>query len=307
MSAHAKTERGQATVLTLVFLGVLLGMAALVLDFGSWYRADRHTQSTADSAALAGAQALPDSTSNASTLASSYASKNGGGLDSVSFSSSYGPNDTINVKVKKTAPGIFSRFFGVKSVNVGSKATARTALMSQARYVAPIAVKNTHPMLNNCNGGPCFGPANETTIPVDKTGAPGAFALVNLLNESSGTSGASVLVDWIVHGYNDYLPTGGYFSDPGVKFNSNGIQDAMKQRIGTELLFPVYDTLTGGGSNAEYHVIGWVGFHIDAVDKGGNDGRVTGYFTKVIWTGLPANSGSGQPPNFGARSVQLIG
>ena len=88
MNARAKNQRGQATVLSLVFMTVLLGMAALVLDVGSWYRADRDTQSTADAAALAGAQALPDSTSQASTLASQYATKNGGGLDSVSFSTS---------------------------------------------------------------------------------------------------------------------------------------------------------------------------------------------------------------------------
>jgi len=62
---NSRSDRGQATVLTLVFLVVLLGMAALVLDIGSWYRADRATQSTADSAALAGAQALPSSTTNA--------------------------------------------------------------------------------------------------------------------------------------------------------------------------------------------------------------------------------------------------
>ncbi len=305
MNARRRNERGQATVLTLIFLTVLLGMAALVLDVGSWYRADRDTQSTADAAALAGAQALPDSTSEASNLASGYASKNGGGLNGVSFSSSFGPNDTITVTVKRPATGIFTRLFGVNSVNVGSKATARTALVSQAKYVAPIAVKNTHPMLNNCSG-PCFGPSYETTIPVDKTGAPGAFALVNLLNEPSGTSGASVLADWIVRGFQDYLPIGGYFSDPGVKFNSNGIQDAMKLRLGTELLFPVYDTLTGGGANAKYHVIGWVAFHLLGVDKNGNDGNVFGYFTSVIWTGLQATPGSSQPPNFGARSVQLI-
>src|SRR5690242_21312316 len=100
---NPRSDRGQATILMLVFLVVLLGMAALVLDIGSWYRADRATQSTADAAALAGAQALPDSTATATSLASGYASKNGGGLQSVNFSSSYGPNDTITVQVKKPA------------------------------------------------------------------------------------------------------------------------------------------------------------------------------------------------------------
>ena len=70
-------NRGQTTVLTLVFMTVLLGMAALVLDVGSWYRADRALQQTADSAALAGAQALPDSTGDATNLAIEYAGKNG--------------------------------------------------------------------------------------------------------------------------------------------------------------------------------------------------------------------------------------
>lgn len=306
MNARARNQRGQATVLSLVFMVVLLGMAALVLDIGSWYRADRDTQSTADAAALAGAQALPDDTAQASTLATQYASKNGGGLQSVTFSSSLGSNDTITVQIKKPASGVFTKLFGVNSVNVGSKASARTALVSQAKYVAPIAVKNTHPMLVGCSG-PCYGSSYETTIPVGKTGAPGAFALVNLLNGASGTSGASVLADWIMNGFNDYLPLGGYFSDPGVKFNSNQIQDAITARmaINPVLLFPVYDTLTGTGSNAEYHVIGWAAFHVDSVDKNGNDGNVTGYFVNVIWQGLQATTG-GQPPNFGVRSVQLI-
>ena len=308
MNARAKNQRGQATVLSLVFMVVLLGMAALVLDIGSWYRADRATQSTADAAALAGAQALPDDTAQASSLASSYATKNGGGLQSVSFSSSYGPNDTITVQVKRPAQGVFTKLFGVSSVNVGSKASARTALTSEAKYVAPIVVKNTHPMLIGCGGGPCFGPGYQTTIPVDKTGAPGSFALVNLLNEPSGTSGASVLADWILKGFNGYLKLGQYFSDPGVKFNSNGIQDAMAQRLLSHpvMLFPVYDALTGSGSNAEYHINAWAAFHVLSVDKGGNDGRVTGYFEDVIWDGLQATAGGPQPPDLGVRSVQLI-
>jgi secretion/DNA translocation related TadE-like protein len=310
MNARVRTERGQAAVLTLVFLVVLLGMAALVLDVGSWYRADRATQATADAAALAGAQALPDSTADASSLASQYADKNGGGLNGVSFSNSYGTDDTITVQVKKPATGIFSRLFGVDSINVGSKATARTALISEARYVAPIAVNKNHPMLIGCNNhGPCLGPQYRTTIPVSTTGAPGAFALVNLLNQASGTSGASVLANWIENGYDGWLKIGNYFSDPGVKFNSNGIQDAMNLRMQDHpvMLFPVYDTLTGNGSNAEYHVIGWVPFHVLGVDKQGNNGNVTGYFTDTIWAGgIQPVPGGPQPPNYGARTVQLI-
>ena len=302
---NARIERGQATVLTLIFLVVLLGMAALVLDLGSWYRADRDTQSTADAAALAGAQALPDDTGQASNLASSYASKNGSGLESVSFSSSYGPNDTIKVTVKKPANGVFTKLFGVNSVNVGSKATARTALISSAKYVAPIVVRNIHPKLLGTVGCPCFTPANVTTIPLGRNGAPGAFDLLNLDGSRGGTS-PGILADWMLKGYDGYLDIGQYYSDPGAKWDSSQMHSALDQRIGTTLLFPVYDDLIGNGSNAQYHVIGWVGFHLLSYEARGSSGSITGYFTEVIWSGLQATSGSGQPPNFGARSVQLI-
>jgi Flp pilus assembly protein TadG len=303
---NARNQKGQATVLTLVFLTVLLGMAALVLDVGSWYRADRATQSTADAAALAGAQALPDSTSNATDLASGYTSKNGGGLDSVNFSSSYGPNDTISVSIKRPANGIFTRLFGVNSVNVGSKATARTSLITSAKYVAPIVVRNTHPKLLGTVGCPCFDPSNTTTIPLGRNGAPGAFDLLNLDGSRGGTS-PGTLGDWMLKGYDGYLNVGGYFSDPGAKWDSAEVHAALDARIGTTLLFPVYDDLVGTGANAQYHVIGWVGFHLLSYEARGSSGSITGYFTEVIWTGLQATSSSGQPPNFGARSVQLIG
>ncbi|HEX6699972.1 MAG TPA: pilus assembly protein TadG-related protein [Gaiellaceae bacterium] len=302
-----RAERGQSLVLTVVVLASLLGMAALVLDVGSWYRAKRQLQSTADAAALAGAQALPDTPGNATSLAMNYAAKNTPDLatNDVSVSTNIVPNDRISVHVTRPSPGFFAKLFGIDSVDVGARATAQTEGMRSAKYVAPIAVKNTHPMLAGA-GCPCFGQQNETTIPVGATGAPGAFALVNLLNAPNGTSGASTLADWIQNGYQDYLPIGGYFSDPGVKFNSQQIQDALTQRLGTELLFPVYDTLTNQGSNAEYHVIGWVGFHLESINPQGNSGTITGWFTQVIWEGLPATTPGGGGPSFGARTVQLV-
>ena len=38
---HLTTQRGQAMVLTVLFMSAMLGMAALVLDVGSWFRAKR--------------------------------------------------------------------------------------------------------------------------------------------------------------------------------------------------------------------------------------------------------------------------
>ena len=86
---NIRDSRGQALVMTLVFLTVLLGSAAMSLDVGSWYHSKRQLQAKADAAALAGAQALPESTADAQSLAVEYADKNGGVLDpaNISFSS----------------------------------------------------------------------------------------------------------------------------------------------------------------------------------------------------------------------------
>lgn len=305
-----RNDRGQATVITVVFLVVLLGMAALVLDIGSWYRADRATQSTADAAALAAAQALPYDTNNARNLAVQYAGKNGGGVTSgdVTISSSnFGANDTVQVKVHRTASGVFTKLFGVNSVGVGSKATARASLMQSAQYVAPIGVNVKHPMLKGSSQCPCFGSGNSTTLPLGKTGAPGSFDLLNI-DGSKGGTGGQILADWILHGYSGYLPIGSYLSDTGAKWNDSLVQNALDQRMNGDpvLLFPVYDTLSGTGSNAVYHVVGWAAFHITGHTANGNGGSITGWFERISWDGIESTATDGSNPDLGVRVVKLI-
>jgi hypothetical protein len=315
MTRRLRSESGQALVVSVLFMLVLLGGVALTLDVGSWYREHRQAQTTADAAALSAAQVLlAGDTTAAKTAAQSYADKNGGGIDAVdgiSFRSDFTPNDTIVVRVTRTAPGFFSKVFEIDSTQVHAKAAARAGVPIDVRWAAPIVVNKLHPKLAG-PGCPCFGPANETTLPLGKTGAPGAFALVNLDDSIKGAVGASTIGDWILKGFSAYLPLGDYFSDPGAKWNDKPIQDALLKRFNSELLFPVYDTLTGSGSNAEYHVIGWVGFHLETDDAGGSvsgggvSGSITGYFTRVIWEGIQSTRSVPGSSDFGVRSVALV-
>jgi hypothetical protein len=302
-----RRDEGQVTVLTAVFIVVLLGMTGFVLDVGSWFRQQRLSQTTVDAAALAGAQALPGDPSAATASATSFATKNGGvaGL-SIVVKTKWTPNDSISVTQNAPASGFFSKLFGINTVNVGAKATAVIEPPSEARYVAPIVVNIKHPFLSG-PGCPCFNV--PTDLPLGKTGAPGSFTMVNLIPEDDkGTIGTSTLADWIQNGFDSYLPLGVYFSDPGASFNSSAIQDALQNRYFTDLLFPVYDTLIGTGSNAEYHIIGWAGFHLTHTDASGSDGDLSGYFTQVIWQGLVSKAGPFDPdiPDLGVRSVALI-
>jgi len=298
-----KRENGQAIVLTVLFLAGLLGMAALVLDVGSWFREKRQLQLSADSAALAGAQSLPGSPSNATSLALQYATTNGRSISAndIAITSDFSSNDTITVQEHSTAPGFFSKLFGINVVNVGASAAARTSLASQAMYVAPMVVSKNHPFLAGA-GCPCFH--QSTTLDYDPMGAPGAFGMLNLDGEN-GTIGSSTEAQWILQGFNKYLPLGDYQSDPGAKFSSGNIQSALQDRIGTVLLFPVFSTLTGTGQNAVYNIIGWVGFHLDDYVVHGNSATLSGSFTQFIAKGIQAAQGSNEP-DYGVRVIQLV-
>jgi hypothetical protein len=296
---RARQERGQAMVLTVIFMIGLLGALALVLDVGSWFRAQRGTQSAADASALAGAQALPDDTFMASGLASEYLTANEGGAGTFTFSTKNLANDTITVEVKRKAPGVFAKLFGIDSVNVRAKASARSGSIDRARHAAPIAVDRKHPMLN-CTPVPCFGQATE--LDLQKTG-PGAFRLLNL-DGSKGGTGGKIDAEWILRGYDGYMPLGWYGSDPGAAFNDSKFKDALNIRIGDELLFPVYDNVKDSGANFEYRVIGWVGFVVTGFKAKGSGGTVDGHFVRVIWEGIQSESGAEE--DFGVRSVQLV-
>ena len=296
----SRHERGQAAVLTVIFLVALLGAFALVLDVGSWFRAQRATQSAADAAALAAAQELPEDTGYASALASQYLDSNGGGDGQFAFSSRRLANDTISVTVTRQAPGVFAKLFGIDSVDVRAKASARSGTIDRAQWAAPIAVDRKHPLLN-CTPLPCFG--TPTTLDLEKVGA-GAFRLLNI-DGSKGGTGGKIDADWILRGYDGYMPLDWYGSDPGAAFNDTKFREALDVRRGDELLFPVYDAVKSNGANFEYRVIGWVGFVVTDFKKvKGNNWIVEGYFVRVIWEGFLSESGSGA--DFGVRAVELV-
>jgi len=307
-----RSDRGQATVLTVIFMVALLGAVALVLDVGSWFREQRDTQSAADAAALAAAHALPDTPGDATILANEYLGKNGGGSSEVEIVSNTVPNDTVTVEVDREAPGYFAQLFGIDSVTVAAKASARSGGLDAAKWVAPIVVNLDHPKLQ-CGGShnkptPCFGDATEIELDhLHKPGsgsAAGSFGLINLDQDDSGSVGGSTLGDWILRGFDQYLEPGDFTSVPSAKFNDSHVKDALTARLHDDLLFPIYKSISGSGSTAVYEVVGWVGFNVTKFIATGSTGKVYGSFTKVIWEGIQSSSGNNL--NFGTRTIELV-
>jgi hypothetical protein len=306
-----KSERGQTILLTVVFLVVLMGCAALTLDVGVWYREQRQAQATADAAALAGAQLLPADPTSAVSTAQQYANSNGGGVAGadITLRTDFQTKDTVAVQVTRKAPSFFATVLSFGDVNVRAHAAARAGVPEAVDGAAPIVVSKYHPLLSGA-GCPCF--RQETTLPLAKDGAPGAFGMVDF--DNSGSNGNPDLSNWIRSGFAGMLQLGLYDSDPGAKFNGT-ITTALDARVGTELVFPVFDTLDSQGSNAQYDVIGWVAFHLDCfglaasstncINQNGNNQTLTCYFTRAIWKGLQSKTNK-HLPDFGLYSVSLV-
>ena len=300
MRFRLNNKRGQVLVLTLVFVTVMLGIAAAVVDVGAWYRTHRQMQSTADAAALAGATGLPESTSQASALALDYAdrnAKNSVTRGDITFSSKIVGNDTIGVTARKDVPGVFAKLFGLDSVKVRAHAKATSEPMGVARWAAPIGVDVRHQKLQ-CEPLPCF--EQPTELELDKVG-PGGFHLLNI-DGSYGGTGNQDFADWIETGLDAEMPLKWYYSEPGSKFNSGPVAHALDNRMGDELLFPVYRGKRAQGAGFEYEVIGWVGWHLTGYSISGK-GKLYGWFTRIVWEGIQAESATGD--DFGARTISL--
>jgi putative Flp pilus-assembly TadE/G-like protein len=308
-SQGLRDERGQAFVLVVASLVVLLGMAALGIDVGSWYKAQRHDQAVADAAALAGSQALPDDPAQAQSLALDYANRNGVTLNAgdITFASHVSANDTIRVSFSKPESTIFAKVFGIGSVQVGARAVARAGLPGAARYVAPIVVPITNPMFQ-CTPPPCTDPTQIVLDNLHNPGsgnAAGSFALLDLIPNDNGSVGSGILADWMLNGNDDDMPLGIYEAVPSTKYNSSAFQDALKAKVGDDVLFPVYQPpILLGGSNAQFNIIGWVAFHIDSQGAKGSSGALNGHFTTFLAQGLQAAPGTGT--NTGVKVVQLV-
>jgi Flp pilus assembly protein TadG len=296
--ARIRDESGQAFVFVALALMALVGMAALVVDGGSWYQADRRLQTAADAAALAGAQHLPTQQSEARTVALDYAQRNYAGIPAptVAF-----PNaGTIDVSATASAPGIFARIYGsaFNEVTVRTHAEAQVLAPANLKDVAPIAVHRDKACV--VTNPSCFGqPVTMTFDELDVTKSK--FGLLDL--DRDGNAGAGDMKDWLEDGYTDYLPVGVDY--PDASGEKNGIKKQLEDAAAAKrvLLFPVFDSAGPSG----FHVIGWAAFVIDEVVKwSGSEHVFTGHYVTFIATDLASGGTIPDPANdFGVHVITL--
>ena len=136
MGAGTRRERGQAAVVVLGALIVLLALMGLAVDATRFLVARRDLHNAADSAALAGAQALAEewiySPDRAKLPVLDPGSARSQALASLAAASPEGihveveaTRDGVRVRLRQQVPTFFLRLIGIPSESIGAEALAR--------------------------------------------------------------------------------------------------------------------------------------------------------------------------------------
>lgn len=128
----------------------------------------------------------------------------------------------------------------------------------------------------------------------------GNWGFADLRNCDPDAPGANNTADWFDSGFPGTVYSNQCYSTQSGNFLvNNGVENALDKLIAnkTVITIPVYNTYSGGGSNTNVGVSGFVGFVITGYRSNGSaSGRyIDGYFTKTVCRNecTTSNDGSG--------------
>ncbi|HEX9854708.1 MAG TPA: Tad domain-containing protein [Acidimicrobiia bacterium] len=341
-SQIVRDERGATLLFVALSMVMLLGFAAFAIDTGALYEERRSLQNGADAAVIAIAEdcarGLPCNFGAANATAAAYADLNAddgaADIDELELNAFAG---TIRVITSTETSGggtvlqpIFAQFIGFNGATVTAEASAAWG-GPEGLDTLPLVISacelNRPPMNGDVNNldlwpgffpspPPSYGPVmyqfHSGTNNADDCNAqagqdadgdgrlPGGFGWLD--PDPGSAPDCAIMTDG--DGWADGDPGA---SPPGVPGNNtvcsaSWFRDNFYQKF---LLVPWFDDVNGlGGSNARYHIEGYVGFFVTGYNFGGQykenspcgNGSVRcvgGYLFRAVVEGVPGGPNQG--------------
>ena len=299
-----EADNGAALVLTAIFLVVLLGFSALVVDVGLLYVNRLALVNAVDAGALAGVQDLPYSPTLAERNAREYAIANGANRHGITTAVQNGSSE-VRVFAFKDVDLYLARIFGYTRQRLTASATARVGSISAYVGVAPFGVVEQD-----------FIYGEQYTLKFGPDTQPGHFR-GNFGALSLGGRGASVYENNIKHGHQGRLAVGdwidtepGNISGPtarGVKYRMEECQhypkctwDTVVQGCSRQIIVPVIKNLEVNGRDS-VQVVGFAAFFLEGTTRRGADSQVIGRFLRTVVPGELGDAG-----DYGLRGYKLV-
>ncbi len=290
-----REESGQTLALVALLMLGMVSIMALVLDGGNLYLHRRRMQNAADAAALAAVHELALNRSAAVAQASGLdycLTRNGADRCDVDIGTK-----VVTARACADVEMTFARVLGLLSEEICAVAEATYGSPSKMAHMAPIAVKwfpfNYTTIYNLWDSDKDYDPLSGTIAGSYR----GWLSLDCVYPESCSAVGASVLKDWMRHGYD-----GDTSIDTWVR-GDNGTKASViaEATVGQILFFPVFDTIQDKYNNkAYYHIVTFAAFEVTAVHKSGNPKGISGRFKYYV---VPGDFGG--TVDGGVRSIGL--
>jgi hypothetical protein len=291
LRSSPRDEHGAVIVLMAAFVVVIVGLSALVIDVGSIADEKRQLQNGADAAALAVAHSCGLGTCDTSLAAGLANSNSRDGRSDVVVSFPGTRRASVITSTSSGGTSILPYSFAQilthdKGRTVHASATAGWDFVGSA-VVIPLALSpcdktrlhlGTATVIDFAVGfGTCPGKP-----------APGSFAWLNLACQTTVVVSSNVL----------------------ASSGKSGPKDCLRGLKDTVVLLPIFDTITGTGTNATYHIIGFAALRLtgwsfpgDASSPAPCSGTcIAGTFVNFVQPGQPAGGGA----DFGVFTVNLV-
>jgi hypothetical protein len=324
----SRKSKGQTLVIVALMLPALLGALALGTDVAVFYFNWVQLQKAADSAALAGANYLPDNPTQATSTANQLAQNNGIKASEILSTTVAADDLSISIRLQRTVPYYVARVLGLTNGVVATSATAApqfppTTMNATSPAQVPVGGDNNGANGNICAAiGTCslipigldsnttYGDGNQITLQQGEIG-PGNWDLLAL-----GGVGGNNLRTNIANGYNSLVSVNDWVTtEPGKKVGpvDQGFQDRLDNAASVDasgtysshaltnprvMVLPIVDwEHQNGRSSVEVKAFATV--WLDSYNKG----AVTVHFISQV----NANTyGSPGAPYFGARGTPVL-
>jgi len=263
-----RDERGAVLAMVCVIMVVAIGCAAFAVDTGNAWAAKRQLRTATDAAALAAAAVYSANGNGCGGTDDSTLTANDSAA-SVTSCSPVGQSGTtpgrVTVTAERTIDFAFAQIFGISGGDVGSSTTARWGNADGAWGLRPMALcLYANPDLEAWMNLPNGPTADSGTIRIlyNKdhpdacgTGAPGNWGMLDF---NGGENSNAETKQWVSDGYPEVVP----LSPPSIPGDTGSFNPSIDTElgglVGDSFALPIFDNVTGTGSNATFDIVAFV-------------------------------------------------
>jgi hypothetical protein len=259
-------ENGAVLVIAVFIVVVVIASAAFAVDAGSLWSSHRRLRTSTDAAALAAAQSYAEGVDGCAGIAETYATANDPGA-TVTDCHDHPNGDAgyVTVAAERTVDLQFAGIFGLDTSDVTST--------THAMYGFPTAAAGMRPM------GLCADASPELVawlnLPTGPTGDSGPIRIGytkdhpdacgddapgnwGMLDFNGGENSNAETKTWVSNGYPETVP----LSPPSIPGDtgafSPSIDGELAGLLGEQFALPIFDNVTGSGSNATFDLVAFV-------------------------------------------------